>query len=131
MFIFNIQIPTDNFDQSNDIGSINFESFVKEFEKFDWIGNINLANQIQKVSPTLSVKNDSDKSVLWVSAYLNDNVLEYIIGFVRKVEKTFLGIWNREVDEHRQMETKDLIEVENLFSSYFRGEYEDLFNVLK
>jgi hypothetical protein len=56
-FTWDVQLAGYNHDQTDQKGETNYQDFIKEFDTFPWLDQIEKANQFpDKVSPTISIK---------------------------------------------------------------------------
>ena len=68
-FKYDIQYASHDFNETDQKGYVNLDKFLLVFNEFPWKQQIEMAKEIKKVSPTISVKNISNNYILWVSAY--------------------------------------------------------------
>lgn len=93
-FIWNIQWAGYDFDKTDQKGEIHCTAFIKEFEAFPWMEQIEKANRNEdKSSPTISVQDLKTGKDFWISMSGDRNEYGYIIGYIYpKEKKTFFGL---------------------------------------
>jgi hypothetical protein len=93
-FTWNIQFAGYDFNQYDEKGEINFENFVKEFDKFPWIEQIEYFQKKHTgCSATISVKDLKIKQDFWVSIAGDIKKHAFLIGYVYPKEvKGFFGL---------------------------------------
>lgn len=55
--------------ESDELGFMSGQEAIEFFENFDWKSEIIKANELQKVSPTLSLADNQGKRFIWVSGF--------------------------------------------------------------
>ncbi len=93
-FTWNVQLAGYNHDQADQKGETNYQNFIKEFDSFPWLDQIEKASQYpDKVSPTLSIKDLKTGKDFWISMSGDRTNHGYIIGYIYLIEKKgFLGL---------------------------------------
>ena len=74
----NFQYAHNSHDESETKKNITADEAVKAFDDFDWLGEAEKANELQKCSPTLSVVNDESNELAWVSAFGDKNGVQFV-----------------------------------------------------
>ena len=55
-----------------------FNEILSAFDGFDWSGQVEQANQLQKCSPTLSLIFERNKHMIWVSGFGADSPIGFV-----------------------------------------------------
>ena|ERR1700741_4833210 len=66
---YSVQYAEYDFDQVDEKGTAFLSDIMAAFDAFDWNAQVRAAKQLQKCSPTFSVRDAAGKRVFWVSAY--------------------------------------------------------------
>jgi hypothetical protein len=125
-----IQMAGYRFDQFDDKGPTSFAAFVREFRAFPWATQVGRSNGGSE--PTISVKNHTSGTDLWVSAigYQNQDQVgyDYLVGVVyQKQQRTLLGLGPlKNVRWVEMYIAEDGVTVETLFETFFNGTFEQL-----
>lgn len=92
-FTYQVELAGYDFGQSDQKGQIDSLSFTRNFDEFPWAEQVERANQIGKVAPTLTVDDNVKHEALWVSAMGDKNKQIFLLGYVyRKEVKSFFGL---------------------------------------
>ena len=127
-FTWNVQLAGYNHNQADQKGETDYQSFIKEFETFPWIDQIEKANQYQdKVSPTLSVKDLKTEKDFWISMAGDKINHGYIIGYIYpKVKKGLFGLGKPKQIRWLEIRlTEDTQIVKELIKLFFDRNYND------
>jgi hypothetical protein len=68
-YAYSLQYAESDFDQVDDKGIAVPADILTAFDAFDWQAQVRAADQLQKCSPTFSVREADGKRLFWVSAY--------------------------------------------------------------
>lgn len=91
-FVWDVLFADQDASQAENKGSTDLAAFLSEMERFPWYDQGVLANEIGKVSPTLSVTDYKTDRTLFISASVGHNSnLGYFIGYIYPKEQHFLG----------------------------------------
>lgn len=74
----NYQYAHNSHDESETKNGVSTAEALNAFEVFDWAGETEKANTLQKCSPTLSVITAPDIEFIWVSAYTESNSIQFV-----------------------------------------------------
>lgn len=75
---FNYQYSHYSHDESDTVRNVTGEEVMQAFDDFDWYGESEKANELQKCSPTLSVIIDLNSHLIWVSSYGDKNNIQFV-----------------------------------------------------
>jgi hypothetical protein len=92
MFHCTIQLAGYDFEQVDDAGIVNQDSFFSILDDFNWPDQVKKYDEIrQGCSPTISATNQDDDRSLWISAYSSPGKINFLIGYVyyKNVKKLF------------------------------------------
>jgi len=142
-FLLNVTLATSKVDELVTKGPVDFDGFVTQFRQFDWSGEVIREYWNKKLTPAMNVTNQSNGSTFWTSAWdwllllnpaggpAHTPALSFIVGldngpkppdiYCRKEDRN-LADWQFTADSPQV--------VEDLFSLYFREQYEDLYKEL-
>ena len=76
VFICWRQRPTDEPNELEDLGQVNYLEFINIFRSIDWHYEANQAEWAMKASPTLAVTNRSDGFTFWVSGVVAGSIID-------------------------------------------------------
>jgi hypothetical protein len=76
----NFQYAHHSCDESEDQHGITSDQAIEAFDKFDWLGQSENANELQKCSPTLGVIKDEEQHLIWVSSYIDGDTIKFFSG---------------------------------------------------
>ena len=79
-FSYVVQSVDDEIDSVQKKGEITAKSFRRIFRDRDWSLESSLVYALGKASPGLAVANHNDGSTLWMSTYINDGIVWYVVG---------------------------------------------------
>jgi hypothetical protein len=95
---------------------------IDRIRAFQWEREVIAANQLKQCSPTVTVEYQGGKHVLWASVIEKNEDLEFLVSF-------------RDVSARKsklaECDNVHLAELPKLFELFYRGEFDDLSNVLK
>jgi len=133
-FTLNTQLAGYDFTKYDEKGETNFENFIKEFDNFPWIEQLENYQKIQQgCSPTLSVKDHKFETDFWVSMAGDKNMHGYLIGYVYpKTIKGFFGLGKSK--EKRWVEiylTQNTELVKKCFKMFFNRDTDNLVSTIK
>ena len=74
----NYQYAHHSFDESETKSVSSIEDVLSAFDHFDWDNQVQKANELQKVSPTLTLIIDGNREMVWVSAYGEKSDLKFV-----------------------------------------------------
>jgi hypothetical protein len=66
---YSLQYAESDFDEVDEKGVAAPADILAAFDAFDWLAQVREAEQLQKCSPTFSVRETDGKRFFWVSAY--------------------------------------------------------------
>ena len=126
-FTWNVQLAGYNHDQADQKGETNYQNFIKEFDSFPWLDQIEKASQYtDKVSPTISIKDLKSGKDFWISMSGDRTNHGYIIGYIYpKEKKGFLGLGKPKQIRWLEMRlTEDTQTVRELIKLFFDRNYD-------
>lgn len=133
-FTWNVQLAGYDYGQADQKGETNFDGFIKEFENFPWIEQLDSYQKIQSgCSPTMSVKDLKTGKDFWVSMGGDRNDNGYLIGYIYPKEKNRLFGFGKQ-KTIRWLEiylTEDKYLVKNCFNLFFDREHGQLENKIR
>lgn len=119
-------------DEFEEILSAGSREVLEQFESFDWAGEIERAEQLQKVAPTLSVESNDKTLLIWVSGVKTSAKLQFIsecnypgevsslFGLIKKQGIVSLDTQSFSIDQAKQALTlfmnKDFETLKGLYS---------------
>lgn len=65
-------------DQSEPLGAMDLSAALDAFDKFDWMGEAEQADQLKRRAPTLAFEDDATGRLLWVSGYVPGGKLYFV-----------------------------------------------------
>ncbi|HEY1872267.1 MAG TPA: hypothetical protein VGG71_14490, partial [Chitinophagaceae bacterium] len=117
-FIFDIQHGGDPYDKYDLKGPVEYDNFIKAFDSFQWLKEIDKANANPNgCSPTLSIKYKKSLKTLWVSMSGDRNDNGYLVGYVHN--KYINGKTLKWLEIYLP---NDKIKVKHLFNLFFDKE---------
>jgi hypothetical protein len=118
-FTYDIQKAGYDFEQYDLKGEATYPLFVKEFRAYPWKDQVGLSNE--GTEPTISVKNKTVGTDLFVSVVGNPDEFAYLIGIVKpKKIKSFFGLGKmKEVRWVTIYVTEKSSDVEDTFNLFF------------
>ena len=134
MFTYDIQYGGDPHNKYDLKGQTDYENFILVFDSFPWLDEIERSNANPGgCSPTLSVKNITDKKDLWVSMAGDRNDNGYLLGYVySKTKKGLWGLGKEKVINWLEIYlTGQKEQVKEFFKIYFNKNYEHLHTEIK
>ena len=122
-FTYDFQMAGYDFDRYDDKGSTDFENFVKEFRSFPWESQAGQSNGGSEA--TISVKNISNSTDLWVSVIGDSSEYAHLVGVVYEKEvRGMLGLGKpRNVRWVEIFIAEESSTVEQLFKIFFDGNH--------
>jgi|ThiBio_inoc_biof_1041523.scaffolds.fasta_scaffold02628_7 hypothetical protein len=127
-FTWNIQLAGYNHDQADQKGETNYHDFIREFDAFPWLDQIEKASLFpDKSTPTLSIKDLRTGKDFWISMSGDRNNHGYIIGYIYPKEKKGLfGFGKPKQIRWLEMRlTEDTKTVKELIKNFFERKYND------
>lgn len=119
-------------DEFDEISSASSCEVLEQFESFDWAGEIERAEQFQKVAPTLSVESNDKTLLIWVSGVKTSAKLQFIsecnypgevtslFGLIKRPGIVSLDTQNFSIDQAKQALTlfmnRDFESLKGLYS---------------
>lgn len=92
-YTYQVELATHYHGQSDKLGATDFRSFAKSFDDFPWNEQVETADRLGRVSPTLTVNDNARKQALWVSAMREGNGITFLLGHIYKKEVSrFFGL---------------------------------------
>ena len=130
-FTYDIQQAGYDFEQYDLKGEATYPLFVKEFRSYPWKSQVGLPGE--GTEPTISVKNSTVGTDLFVSVVGNAEEFAYLIGIVKPKEiKSFFGLGKiKEVRWVTIYVTEQSSDVENAFNLFFNMQLDKLDSNLK
>jgi len=128
-FTWNIQKAGYDFDKVDEMGKINFENYLMEFENFPWIEQLEFINKTQEgCAPTMSVVDHETGWKFWISMGGSSKEYFYVLGFICFIEiNSFLGFGKPKIKEqHYSCETTDKKLVLELIKVFFERDFDKL-----
>jgi hypothetical protein len=127
-FTYQVELARYEFGQPDQKGETDYDSFIKSFEEFPWNDQVEKANEIQKVSPTLTVNNNEKNEGLWVSAMGDSRAQVFLIGYIYpKQVKGFFGFGKPRSRKWMEIYlTDDRNVVKECFRDFFVGNVDGL-----
>ena len=122
-FTYQVELAGYEFGQADKKGEINYLSFLRSFEEFPWIEQIQKANEGHGVSPTLTVDDNERNEALWVSAMGDQNGHTFLLGHVHpKQVRGFFGLGKLKTTKWIEIYlTQDREVVKESFGLFFDG----------
>ena len=74
----NFQYAHNSHDESETKKNVTAAEAVNAFDDFDWLGEAEKANELEKCSPTLAVVIDGSNELAWVSAFGNKHGVQFV-----------------------------------------------------
>jgi hypothetical protein len=125
VFTYDVQMAGYRFDKVDEKGEIGFNEFVAEFSSFPWMEQVGRANGGSEA--TLAVRNKTNGTDLWVSIAGSPSDHAFIVGLTSPQEKKSLfGLSSRKVRWLEMYLVPKSSTVEDLFSTFFNSEHEQL-----
>ena len=129
-FTYNFQMAGYDFNHYDEKGSTDYENFVNEFQSFPWKSQAGQSNGGSEA--TISVKNISNSTGLWVSVIGDSSEYAHLVGVV--YEKEVRGIFGlgkpRIVRWLEIFVAEEPSTVEQLFLIFFDGNHSGLMSEL-
>ncbi|MEM6883691.1 MAG: hypothetical protein AAF571_01570, partial [Verrucomicrobiota bacterium] len=118
-FTYSVQEVGYDFDQCDEYGTIDFNSFVDRFRVYSWREQVGKSGGGSEA--TLSVTNHVENTILWVSVAGTIENFEYLVGLVyaKNIKKYLLFDPEKEIGWVECYLVKESQEVEKLFKDYF------------
>lgn len=87
----NFQYAHNSCEESETQHGITSDQAIEAFDKFDWLGQSEKANELQKCSPTFGVIKGNKQHLIWVSSYIDQDKIKFVSGckFPREVPAWF------------------------------------------
>lgn len=112
--------------QKDELGEIDYDNFIKSFDEFPWAEQIEKANQIKKISPTLSVKANQKNETLWVSGVGDKDKYSFLIGHIYPKD-TVKSFGQQKLKKWMVIyATEDKEIVKECFKLFFEGKTQEL-----
>lgn len=132
-FKWNVQLAGYDYDKYDEKGKINYNDFIREFDKFPWIEQIEKYQKIQQgCSATMSVQDEKNQKSFWVSIMGNKTDNTFLVGYVYPKKKKGLFGFGKE-KEIKWLEiyiAENSEKVKKCFDYYFQRDYANLENTL-
>ncbi len=128
-FTWNIQKAGYDFEKVDEMGKIDFENYLREFENFPWMEQIDYINKIQEGSaPTITSVDIETEWKFWISMGGNSKEYFYVLGFICYIEKnSFLGFGKPKIrEQHYSCDTTDKKLVLELIKVFFDRDFDKL-----
>jgi hypothetical protein len=88
MFTYNVQLAGYPYEKWDDKGQTNYKEFIKTFDEFPWLEQLDKYNEIQEgCSATLTVLALDENKDFWVSIAGDRRKHFFLVGYVYKKEK--------------------------------------------
>ena len=132
-FKWDVQLAGYNHNQADQKGEINYEEFIKEFDSFPWIEQIEKASQYpDKSAPTLSVKDLKTGKAFWVSMAGDRNNHSFLIGYIYpKEKKKLFGVGRARTIKWLEIYlTEEALLVKDCFKFFFERKYDNLETII-
>lgn len=129
-FTYNFQMAGYDFNRYDEKGPTDYENFVHEFQSFPWRSQAGQSNGGSEA--TISVKNISNSTDLFVSVIGNSSEFAHLIGVVYEKEvRSMFGLGKpRNVRWLEMFIAEEASTVEQLFLVFFDGNPSGLMNEL-
>ena len=115
-----------------DKGQTDYNNFIKEFNNFPWLDQLDKANTLGKTSATITAHDLKTKTELWASIAGDRNQYGYIIGYnAPKTIKGGLFRKERTTKWVTMYTTEDTTKIFQLYELYFKRDTLGLTNELK
>lgn len=123
-FTYQVELATHYHGQSEKKGEISFYEFVGAFDGFPWSEQIELANKLGRVSPTLTVDDNLKNEALWVSAYGDGKGKTFLLGHIYPKEiRGWFGFGQPRIRKWVEIYTIDDREsIKDCFKLFFVGD---------
>ena len=80
-YSYSVQTAESDPSQVDERGSASAREILAAFDDFDWPGQVDAANRLQKCSPTFSVKDVDESRLFWVSGIGDSRAISFINGY--------------------------------------------------
>lgn len=125
VFTYDVQMAGYAFDRTDQKGEIGFSKFIAEFRAFPWLQQVGRANGSSEA--TLSVRNRTQGTDLWVSIAGSPSDHVFIVGFTYPKDRVSLfGLSSKKVRWLEMYVAPEPSMVEELFRAFFNGEHEQV-----
>jgi len=129
-FTWSVQLAGYEHDRADQKGETDYANFIREFETFPWLEQLERYQQIQQgSSPTMTVKDLKTGKDFWVLMSGDRDAHGYLIGYTYPKEKKVEGIDSRKAESTRWLEvylTSDPVSVKECFKRFFDRDYDKL-----
>jgi len=94
---YSLQLAEHDHDQVDERGEASPEAILAAFDAFDWTGQVQRANEIEKCSPTFSVRDTERDALFWVSGYGEPSAPTFVTDLsYRGTKKRLFGLLSSE-----------------------------------
>ena len=132
-FTWNIQLAGYDFQKYDEKGETSYDRFIKEFDNFPWIEQLEKRNAMTDgCSATLSVKDLKTGLDLWVSIAGDKDDYDFLIGYIHPKEvKTFFGLGKPKAIRWCEIfRARDVGDIKSSFKYFFNREHHLLENTI-
>ena len=117
------------FEKSDDKGPVNYEVFIKFFDSFPWIEQLDAWDTLKEgTSATVSVNAEGEKKDLWISIAGNRQKSFFLVGYVyMRPTRGMFGFGKEKIVKWVDIyEAEDDIQVKFLFKLFFNKRFDEL-----
>ena len=121
-----MELPEHDFGEFNVLAENVETPQLSYITDIDWLDLVRKANEIQKVSPTISFKNDKEGLLAWVSAYGENDDLNFIVYFEYPVMvKKWFGLVKSPGEICVQKDGLNISQVQEVMALFFADKFEE------
>ena len=126
-YAFSLQYAEFDPDQVDERGSASATQILAAFDAFDWPGQVEAANRLQKCSPTFSVRDLDSTRLLWVSGTGEPEQISFVNAYTYEGEvRRFLGLSRGAGPVAAPTHELSVEEARRAVELFVRGEHEAL-----
>lgn len=115
-----------DFEQYDNLGAVSYEKFISEFNSYPWSSEVGTANG--KCEPTISVEDNENYSIFWVSVIGDSSDYAYLVGrnYLKDTKKYYFFGSAVQTKWVEAIVTEDPQRVLSLFKLYFDRNFENI-----
>lgn len=117
------------FEKSDDKGPVNYDVFIKFFDSFPWIEQLDAWDNLKNgTSATISVNAKGEEKDLWISIAGNRQKSFFLVGYVyMRPTRGMFGFGKEKIVKWVDIyEAEDDIQVKFLFKLFFNKRFDEL-----
>ena len=149
VFTCSRQRPTQESDEVEELGSVNFQEFLVIYRSIDWRHEANQAEWAMKAAPTVAVTNQNDACTLWVSSMIAGSYIDvdaepderfrvdkyepwYSVGMKDPPEYSNITTLDpNAIGDRFGITARATENVEECFELFFEEDYQSLYEILR